>query len=84
MLTDVNVVHHVSLMFIDSFNEFVEKCSIFSKMCLRMLLYKKTFVTVSVDVAIQTLRVGWEQLLTSVARSINEVENQARKLRSLS
>jgi len=48
-----------------------------------MLLYKKTFVTVSVGVAMQTLRVGWEQLLTSVARSINEVENQARKLRSL-
>ena len=24
----------------------------------------------------ETLRVGWEQLLTSVARSINEVENQ--------
>ena len=26
----------------------------------------------------ETLRVGWEQLLTSVARSINEVENQVR------
>ena len=25
----------------------------------------------------QTLRVGWEQLLTSIARNINEVENQA-------
>ena len=24
----------------------------------------------------ETLRVGWEQLLTSVARNINEVENQ--------
>lgn len=26
---------------------------------------------------LQTLRVGWEQLLTSAARSINETENQA-------
>lgn len=25
---------------------------------------------------LQTLRVGWEQLLTSIARCINEVENQ--------
>jgi hypothetical protein len=25
---------------------------------------------------LQTLRVGWEQLLTAVARNINEVENQ--------
>ena len=24
----------------------------------------------------ETLRVGWEQLLTSVARNINELENQ--------
>ena len=24
----------------------------------------------------ETLRVGWEQLLTSVARNINEIENQ--------
>ena len=28
------------------------------------------------DAVFQTLRVGWEQLLTSVARNINEVENQ--------
>lgn len=27
----------------------------------------------------QTLRVGWEQLLTAVARNINEVENQVKK-----
>ena len=26
----------------------------------------------------ETLRVGWEQLVTSVNRTINEVENQAR------
>ena len=26
----------------------------------------------------ETLRVGWEQLLTSVARATNEVENQVR------
>ena len=41
----------------------------------------KLFLALNTDtkrdfVSVQTLRVGWEQLLTSVARNINEVENQ--------
>ena len=35
-------------------------------------------LTLCVCVHGQTLRVGWEQLLTAVARNINEVENQVR------
>jgi len=35
------------------------------------------FASVNVCVDTQTLRVGWEQLLTTVARCINEVEIQA-------
>lgn len=31
---------------------------------------------VSLDPSLQHLRVGWEQLLTTIARTINEVENQ--------
>ena len=54
-----------------------EKCILFARKCVCVRYCMKTFRTVNVDVAMQTLRVGWEQLLTSVARSINEVENQA-------
>ena len=34
------------------------------------------YVYDSVSVLFQTIRVGWEQLLTAIARNINEVENQ--------
>jgi len=33
---------------------------------------------------LQTLRVGWEQLVTSISRNINEIENQVRNFLSFS
>lgn len=34
------------------------------------------FYSTNVCLCLQTLRVGWEQLMTSVAKSISEIENQ--------
>ena len=37
-------------------------------------MYASSFVSLSVF--LQHIRVGWEQLLTTIARTINEIENQ--------
>lgn len=42
------------------------------RQCIQSLLFLSRYTQYTME----TLRVGWEQLLTSINRNINEVENQ--------
>lgn len=64
-----------------------EKLSQLCKFCqhsMLVVLYWISFTELTLDLVnfrytqftMETLRVGWEQLLTSINRNINEVENQ--------
>ncbi len=55
-------------------------CTSCSQLVLRLFSYPHRFLYLTVFPlpfsSLQHLRVGWEQLLTTIARTINEIENQ--------